>query len=222
MNTPSRPDAAPEMQRLQQLLPFHAVGALAGDDRDFVEQWLVQHGSAHPEVLAEIAWLRVSAQHARELAHEPQAEAGLGKLMARVAAERPVPARASSTAPGWLQRLAEWWSLRPALGTALVAVVLVQALVIGSLLQRDVAEQVPLAGGTATVAADAVVFSIAFKPGVSEAQVRTLLQAQGLQMVAGPSALGLWRVAVAKTRAEAALAGLRAATALVESVQREP
>lgn len=230
MNTPPPHDTASDdsdyastnQQRLHELLPFHALGTLTGDDRDLVESWLAQHGAAHPEVQADIAWLRLSARQARELAHEPQAEAGLGELMARIATERPAPARASTTAPGWLQRLAEWWRLRPALGTALVAVVLVQAVVIGSLLQRDVAEQLPLAGGTATVAADAVVFSIAFKPGVSEAQMRTLLQAQGLQVVAGPSALGLWRVSVAKVRAEAALAGLQAAAGLVESVQREP
>ena len=222
MNTPPSPAPAPELQRLHELLPFHALGTLTGDDRDFVEAWLAQHAASQPGLLAEIAWLRLSAEQARALAHEPQAEAGLGELMARIAAERPAPVRTSSTAPGWLRRLAEWWSLRPALGTALAAVVLVQALVIGSLIQRDGAEQVPLSGGATHPVAGSVVFSIAFKPGATEADMRTWLQRERLQLVGGPSALGLWRVAVPKDRADAALAMLQAANPLVESVQREP
>ena len=216
--TPSTP-TTPDMQRLHELLPFHAVGALVGDDLAFVEQWLAQHGASHPEVHAELAWLRTSASQARENAHEPQAQAGLGELMARIAAERPVPVRAT---PGFAQRLLAWWSSRPALGMALASVVLVQAVVIGSFMQREGAEQVPLSGSTTPAVADAVVFSVAFKSGVSEVAMRELLQRAELRVVGGPSALGLWRVAAEKARADAALAALQAAGAIVESVQREP
>lgn len=219
MNLPTPSPTAPELQRLHELLLFHAVGALMGDDLAFVEQWLAQHGAAHPEVLHELAWLRRSATQARENAHEPQAQAGLGELMARIAAERPAPARA---VPSMAQRLSGWWSSRPALGMALAAVVLVQTVVIGSIMQRDAAEQVPLAGRGAPALVDGAVFSVAFKSGVSEEQMRALLQREKLHIVGGPSALGLWRVSADKSRADAALAALQAASTLVESVQREP
>lgn len=218
MNTPTNPNA-PDMQRLHELLPFHAVGALVGDDLVFVEHWLAQHGASHPEVTAELAWLRRTATQARENAHEPQAQAGLGALMARIAAERPVPVPAT---PGLAQRLLAWWSSRPALGMALAAVVLVQTVVIGSFMQREGAEQAPLSGSVTPALVDAVVFSVAFKSGVSEAAMRELLQREELRVVGGPSALGLWRVAADKARADAALAALQGAVVIVESVQREP
>jgi hypothetical protein len=168
MNPPTPHD--PELQRVQELLPFHAVGALPDDERLFVERWLAQQGATHPQLLAELDWLRVTAALARENAQELQAEAGLGELMARIRSER-APAPPVVVRRSWL----DWLSpRRPALAFALGAVVLAQAVVIGSMLGRDGAEQVPLSGGVVAPSSDVVVFTLSFRAGTSEAAMRAL------------------------------------------------
>jgi hypothetical protein len=219
------PGREPALERVRELLPLHVAGVLQGPERAFVEQWLQQHADAHPDITAELAWLRTTAAQARANAEEWGSEAGLGELMARIEAERRLAASqaAAAAAPAsWLAWLGLLAPRRPALALGVAAVVLTQAAIIGSLLTRAPAEQEPLAGGVAVPLRDSVVFSIAFKPGAREAELRTLLDAAGAQVVAGPSALGLWRVAVPKARADAAAAAWQAAPALVESVQREP
>ena len=110
------------------------------------------------------------------------------------------------------------------LGWALAGVVAVQAGVIGVLLSMPPqgGEQVPLSGGAASAAADTVVFTVAFKPQASEAAIRALLAQAQAQIIGGPSALGLYRVAVARSRVAAAQAVFDADRAVVESAQRGP
>jgi hypothetical protein len=220
------PGSESALQRVRELLPLHAAGVLQGPELAFVEQWLQQHADASPDITAELAWLRTTVAQARTNASEAAPEAGLADLMARIDAERrpaPRPASAPAAPASWLAWLGELLApRRPALALGVAAVVLAQAAVIGSLLTRAPAEQEPLAGGVAAPLGDSVVFSIAFRPEAREAELRALLGAAGAQVVAGPSALGLWRVAVPKARVDAALAAWQAAPALVESVQREP
>ncbi len=215
-----------------ELLPWFAAGTLAPDERQFVDAWLARHGAQHPAMVAELTWLRRSAAQARELAQAqaPAPEAGLSELMARIGAER---GPAAPAAPGALQPfgrqfsqwLAELLAPRPALAFGLVAVMLLQVAVIGSLMTREPAEFVPLGGPNAPVGsavADDVVLSVAFSASAREAEIRAVLAGAGAQIVGGPSALGLYLVAVPKAQAEAAVATLQASKPTVESVQREP
>ena len=148
--TTSTPHADADLPRVQELLPWFAMGVLTGDEQTFVEQWLARHGTDHPELQAELAWLRGTATLARENAREHAAEAGLGDLMARIAAERPRSAsvpHGPQGSTGWA-RFAAWVldSLAPrspARAFAVAAVVLAQTAVIGSLLMRETGEQTP-------------------------------------------------------------------------------
>ena len=217
--------------QVRELLPWFAAGTLAPHQRQFVDAWLARHGAQHPALVAELSWLRRSAAQARELAQAqaPAPEAGLAELMARIGAER---GRAAPAAPGaqhfgrrFSHWLAELLAPRPALAFGLVAVMLLQGAVIGSLLTREPAAIVPLGGSRAplgSAAADAVVLSVVFSASAREAEVRAVLAAAGAQIVGGPSALGLYLVAVPQARAEAAVATLQASRPTVESVQREP
>ena len=234
---PSTPHADADLPRVQELLPWFAMGVLTGDEQTFVEQWLARHGSDHPELQAELAWLRGTATLARENAREHAAEAGLGDLMARIAAERPQGASLSHGAQGstsWA-RFTSWIleSLAPrspARAFAVAAVVLAQTAVIGSLLMRETSEQTPLSGasvGTSVSTSAAAtqgmaLFTVAWRADAREADIRALLASAQAQIVAGPSALGLYRVMVPVTLAPAGLAALQAASHLVESVQAEP
>jgi hypothetical protein len=99
--------------------------------------------------------------------------------------------------------------------------VLVQAGVIGALLLNSSAQQAPLsADAPTTTSAGQVLLAIAFNPQATELAIRQLLAAAGAQLVAGPSALGLYTVAVPAASAEAAITQLRAAQGVVDSVQR--
>ena len=232
MNTPAldRPDDA--LARVQELLPWHAVDALDAADRAFVEQWLEQHAAGHVDVQAELAWLRSTAALAREAARETvsqstfAADAGLGDLMSRIAADRarttPQPTWAGRLARRLSRWLADTLAPRPALAFGLAAVLVVQTLTVGVLLTRDHAEQAPLAGPVTGASSGSVVFTIALRAKVLESEWRGLLLRSHAQIVAGPSALGLYRVAVPAAEADSAAAQLQAASAIVESAQREP
>jgi hypothetical protein len=134
--------------------------------------------------------------------------------------------RAKQLATTWLQRIAAWLDdtlgvRSPTMAFGIAALVLVQAGVIGALLLNSSAQQAPLsADAPTTTSAGQVLLAIAFNPQATELAIRQLLAAAGAQLVAGPSALGLYTVAVPAASAEAAITQLRAAQGVVDSVQR--
>lgn len=108
------------------------------------------------------------------------------------------------------------------LDPCVVAIALVQAAVIGTLLSRESAQQVPLTGEPGIfVAANMAVFTVAFKPQADEQAIRELLNRANAQIVAGPTSLGLFRIAVPREGAAAAMVILSTIPAVVESVQRD-
>ncbi|MCS6995873.1 MAG: hypothetical protein NZ533_02775 [Casimicrobiaceae bacterium] len=69
--------------------------------------------------------------------------------------------------------------------------------------------------------AERSVLTVAFRPGVGLAEVGRLVRELEGEVIGGPSALALWRVAVPAARRDEALARLRASP-LVEAVATEP
>jgi hypothetical protein len=140
--------------------------------------------------------------------------------------------RAMPPTPSVIDRIATWLDdtlgvRSPAMAFGIAAVVLAQAGVIGALLLNNPAQQAPLSG-TATPAATTpvnipaatVLLTVAFAPQATELAMRQVLAAAGAQLVAGPSALGLYTVAVPAASADTAIAQLRAAQGVVDLVQR--
>ena len=140
--------------------------------------------------------------------------------------------RAARPTTSWLDRITAWLDdtlgvRSPAMAFGIAAVVLAQAGVIGALLLNNPAQQTPLSG-TATPAAttpaniptDTVLLTVAFAPQATELAMRQVLAATGAQLVAGPSALGLYTVAVPAANADTAIVQLRAAQGVVDLVQR--
>lgn len=148
----------------------------------------------------------------------------------QVSADYSVVRRVKQAAPGWQDRLSAWLDntlgmRSPAMAFGLAAVVLVQAGVISALLLASPAEQVllsgePTAAAPNNAATNQVQLTVAFNPQTTEFAIRELLAAAGAQILSGPSALGLYIVAVPAARSDAAVAKLRAAKGVVESVQR--
>lgn len=243
-----------ELDRVRELLAWHAQGVLTGQDLAFMDQWLEANAANHPEIAAELAWLRntagqLQAQVRAQSRLAQQSEyAGLNTLMQRITFEKTAGPEnlARSNAPNqnphasdfsvqpqggsqaaWGKRIAVWLNdvlgvRSPALALGVAAVVIAQAGVIGALLVRAPASQTPLSGaaGNIAISADKVFLTVAFNPVASELALRNVLASANAQIVAGPSALGLYTVAVSSGKADSLAAQLLAATGVVDSVQR--
>ncbi|PVH29517.1 hypothetical protein [Pararhodobacter oceanensis] len=78
----------------------------------------------------------------------------------------------------------------------------------------------PEAGYSLAGAGESAELRVSFMPGATEAQIRGLLLGLGVEITAGPSALGLYGLQAQEGGdLQAALAGLRAAVSIVESVE---
>ncbi len=176
-------------------LAFHVNGTLSAEEAADLEALLAEDAVLAGERDA-LAAIRTGMQ--AEDIRSP-AEFGLARLM-RDVGRAPV----AQSAPG---RLWMWQA---------VAAVAVALLLGQTLLQRG-----PLGAGyelAGTAVAGALVVS--FVPSASEDQIRTLLVTQNLEIVAGPSALGLYRLEPGEgADLASATQALRAAVAIVESVE---
>ena len=127
----------------------------------------------------------------------------------------------------WPERLANWLDAylgmrRPGLAFAMMALVIGQAAVIGTLWSGPAARQEALSGSPADpkTAPGSVVLSVAFNPLASEMVIRGVLAQARAQIVSGPSALGLYQIAVPHEIANESMLRLQQAVGVVESVQR--
>ena len=186
----------------EELLPFLANDTLGDDERRAVEQAV----ASDPTLAVELAALRQIRQtmQSQQAVHSP-GEFGLARLMRDVEKEQ-APARSvvtDTSRPRLLQIAA----------AVLVAIVIGQAVLLSG--RADETGGFELAGG------EAATLNVAFVPDATEATIRALLQQAGVEIVSGPSALGLYGLNVIEgTTPSAAQEVLRAADDVVESVDR--
>lgn len=174
-------------------------------------------GRATPELAARI---EAAARQDPELAADIALMRGARTALAGAASDTPSGElgwkrleRELDRAPG----RARWPAWQVAAASAVAAVLLWQFAVVPTVLSGP-------GGGyvTATGNAKGASATIAFAPDATEAQIRALLQASGATMTGGPGALGLWTLGFSDTAArDAALARMRSASGVVESVQAE-
>lgn len=182
--------------QLRELLPFHANQTL-----DATQTAQVQSGlQRYPELQAELAWLQTMRNTVQEQPLDPLPAGDLGwsTLARRIESERAQKARPATRAePGWQDKLRAWLQLNftSVMATA-CAVLVIQGVVIGSLLQRD--ETYIPAGAPDPVAATAtgVLLHIAIRPTVTEPQLREALRRFKANIVQGPTALGIYTVQI--------------------------
>lgn len=200
-------------QDIHELLPFRANGTLEGADLDAVDAALAEDADLRAE-LAALTAIRATMR-AEEVASP--GEFGLARLMRDVDAEARVAAPVAANdnvVP--LSRLRIWQ----------VAAAVVLAVGIGFNLPQigpgsapmERAESEP-AGFTLASGGAAADFTVVFAPDATEAELRALLLEAGLEIVSGPSALGIYRLGLIDAEmSDAAFAAL-SASAIVEDVQ---
>jgi anti-sigma factor RsiW len=168
----------PERLEREEALPFLVNGTLSEEERAALERALADD----PALADERAFLATLRAAVREdgAALDP-GEWPLRRALRAIERER---RQARRVHPVWR-----------ALAVAASLAVLVQA---GVLVRQTFGphEGARPLGGAAARLADRAVLQIAFAPGVSEAQVRALLAESRATIVDGPSAAGLYRVAL--------------------------
>lgn len=201
-------------QEIEELLVLHVNGTTTPEENAEIEAWLARD----PLLAAERAAL---AQMRATMQDEPMqspGEFGLARLMRDIEREeraRPAvepPAANTDTAPRRLLAGPRLWQ---------VAAVLALALFAGQTawMLRDGGPRYELVGAGEDQATGPLLI-VAFAPEASEAAIRALLLDLDLEIAAGPSALGLYRLRAPSSEAlPAALEGLRAAEGIVESAE---
>lgn len=202
--------------RFEELAPWHVNGTLAAPEREWVERYVREH----PEAAAELRWYESLQTKLKESAPAIGEEYGWSRLHARIRAERKVkPTSLSERATTFLGNLI--FSPRPALVYAAMALVVVQAGVIGYLLTEQNKPEDPLSDYRKLATAGeelGPVLKVSFKAEAQEREIRTLLVSMGGTLVGGPGQLGDYIIRVPAKRIDAARDAL-AASGVVENVQ---
>jgi hypothetical protein len=219
-------DISPEiLQQVRELLPWYVNGTLGVAERADVERTLLQSAALQ----AEVDWLasihgqlqRQGEQQVEAPRHAAGEAAGLHNLLALVRAESRQPASVSrqpaitrtakSVGLGWRA-----W-IQPLFYLAALLVV-VQAIVIGVLVERLNDNRLAPASGTAA-ATSGVLLQVVFREATTEKALRAALASAGVEIVGGPGQLGVYLVRAEPEKADAALTTLRR-DAVVESATR--
>ena len=190
-------------QELEELLPFLLNGTLEGAELAEVEAAV----AADPALAAELEFLRGVRDDikTRETAPSP-GEFGLARLMRDVTSDRSAAAK-----PAGVSRI---WQYAAA---AAVALFVAQSALVFTAPEK----MVQLAGGSITPY-NGPVLVVAFNQDATEGEIRKLLTDFGMEIVGGPSALGLYSISIYDEDAtDAALIYLNTAPEIVESAERE-
>ena len=204
MSSPDKPDEA--TPALRENLPWHIVGKLSDDEHAQLDAALAQS----PSLAAERGWLESVRDHIKHDTDQPDENAGLDKLMARIHGEQSGKVVSLHTSR---------WQ-RAAVAVA-ATVLLAQAAVIGVMLKHQQQETsiAPLSGSTQAVGGAAL--QVTFRESATEAEIRAALIGANAEIAGGPSALGIYTVRVLSGPREAAVGKLRKSAA-VESVTLLP
>jgi Putative zinc-finger len=197
---------------VQLLLPWHAAGTLADEDLAQVQA----HLPLCPRCRADLAWERRLLAVQRQADPVPDVEQGLARMRLQIDAgvhirelsapwwQRIVGTRRRQQRPGagggWGANTPWRWALAAPLAIALLA---------GAwfALPLQPAEPYRALGAAARAPGQLLVM---FRPDTSEQALRRVLNEAGVRVVDGPTATGLYVIAVAPEREAAALAQLRA------------
>ena len=210
--------------RFLELLPWYVNGTLRDDDCRKMERWL----AADADCRADLAWMQnlqrqvrsesVSAMQAAQV----NEHAGLDRLMTMVRAEQAgklthLPTRqAAKTSPRTgFQR---WY--KPVMAMAATLAVVQVGILFLHMSEFEKSDTLRPLGSTAPTSpvARQVMIQATFRADTSDAQIRGLLSKAGVEIVSGPGALGVYTLKVPTDRADAALAELRHATRIIDSV----
>lgn len=154
---------------------------------------------------AERRWLEHTARQLDAAVPPFDAEASARRLRARVREDH----RASTRRFDWVRSWTGWWTAAGSFGLGAAAAAAVTVFLIGTGPQPT-APVVALEGAEPSAPAGVATLQVVFRDDAPAAQIRRLLSDIGGEVVGGPGALGVWRIAVPQAQVAPALAALRA------------
>ncbi|WP_020591320.1 anti-sigma factor family protein [Kiloniella laminariae] len=200
-------------QDLEQLLPFYVNGSLSPEETNRVEQALAED----PALQEEIDFLKHLRDEVKdlELGNSP-GEFGLRRLQ-KALKEEQKQRNSAETSSGTVVPLSiRGWRLA---AIAACLLLLLQTAVTLPMWNRSGDDLIAAGGGTAAQLGGQII-TVTFVPEASEENIRNLLLAVDASIVAGPSALGVYRLSVARD-SEAVVEKLLAHRNLVETAQND-
>jgi len=184
-------------EEIEALLPWYANGALTPAETATVEQHLAQC----PACRAELKQCHALATAVRNNAESWQpAPGGFDRLMAEIDRLEPKPAPAKTRSPPLFQRILDWLGATPnpvrwtlALESMAVAALL---LVIALPMPGTAPDYETLSSGAEQSAATGPRLRVVFADSATVGEIRQLLRDIDGNIVAGPTALGVYTVAL--------------------------
>jgi anti-sigma factor RsiW len=190
-----------ERSEVEDLLPWHAAGTLGHRDMQRVEAAL----ASDPELARRYELVREELSqtvYLNETLGAPSPRA-MAALFAKIDAE---PARQQAISINLGARIREFFAdLSPrtlawSASAAALAILLQAGLIAGIMLKEKSAGGYETASAPASVAGDGAYALIRFQPQANAAEIDNFLETNKLSIAGGPSAGGLYRVRIARTK----------------------
>ncbi len=181
-----------EFQQRAEQIPFLLNGTLPAADRDALQAAIAAEPALAREVELHKA-IREAVNNSAAVPHRSSLPQFLNRLAAESQrdvnlAENVKPLQRTVTPLAGEIASRRGWKIAFALAASLVVI---QAAVLAPLLKQTSPTLEPLSGASA--AAASANLQLTFKPNATEKQMRELLRANGVELVAGPSALGVYQ-----------------------------
>lgn len=238
-NTPSPAESVQfvtDIERARHLIPGFLKKTLAGDDKEWMTQFLntlnQQGGSAAADFTQEMAWVERSQIQLAQDAPSFDAQAGWQRLQGRLDAPVPIaikPQLANKATPAaavlWVKTqiknrinsAAAWWR-KPLVGVLASAMIVGQMGLLAAVVKQMSQVQTVVEGVSPASGAPSLegmqVLAIVFKDTATLLEVRTLIDSLQGRVIDGPGSLGVWLVAVPKDKLDASLKTLATAKAV--------
>jgi anti-sigma-K factor RskA len=200
-------------REFEMILPWYVSGALDGESRMQVEDYLRKHGPSRALLESE----RALHSLIHEAAEQPQFEQGWAQLQQRIRAERRRPL-------GFLRGLSAHATVlawRPAAVLA-AAVIVAQGALLVAMWHRSDSESHPAAAIRSLDTSNSAILPllrVTFLPDARESDIRFLLLGLGGKIVAGPSQLGDYYVEVPESKIAEAMVKLEASGVVMSIAQ---
>ena len=201
-----------------ELLPWYATGTLGEDDRQRVARHLESCRDCSRE-LEDFTHIRQTlAELSREEA-EPSARV-YRSVMARVAADS-IRQDAAHEGTSWAGSLDRWFRslLTPQWVPTLAAIMLAAQMGLLIWVTLPPEEQSQVSSRSVDIPTQAARIAVTFQPSATEAGIRSLLERVHARLVDGPTAEGMFTIAVGTGDPAAALALLREQRDVVRSAE---
>lgn len=178
-------------KNISDMMPWYVNDTLDDASRRQMENVLKNSTAAQ----AEVSWLQRLREHIKgdkDKNQLPDADAGLDRLMALIAAEKSGKVTTIGSPSTFLTR----WT-KPALAIA-ASIMVAQAIGLFVLMDNDQTANTvrTLAGGPTS--APGAMLQVTFKPATTEAQMRASLALVDGEIIGGPGVLGVYTIRVKK------------------------